>query len=290
MRARPIFFDGRQQKVGTMTANRRSRLLGYCVSTTALLLLAATASAADHGRAGKKGAYNPSDRTVEMFEAIKKGDISVKLIPKDSTQCRVLIENKTDQPLNVKLPDSFAGVPALAQGGLGGAGGGRSGRSSSSNGGGQNQSMGGGMGGGGGGGMGGGMGMFNVPPEKVGQLKVTTVCLEHGKEEPRAAIPYEIQPLNRVTTRSGVRELCESLGRGETNQRAAQAAAWHLNNDMSWDQLAAKRIKHANGTSEPYFTQQELQAAMKITNVAIDRAAERRQQEEATSDGSGSHY
>jgi hypothetical protein len=59
---------------------------------------------------------------------------------------------------------------------------------------------------------------------------------------------------------------------------------------MSWDQLAAKRIKHANGTSEPYFTQQELQAAMKITNVAIDRAAERRQQEEATSDGSGSHY
>ena len=43
--------------------------------------------------------------------------------------------------------------------------------------------MGGGMGGMGGGmgGMGGGMGMFNVPPEQVGQLKVATVCLEHGK-------------------------------------------------------------------------------------------------------------
>ncbi len=47
---------------------------------------------------------------------MEKGDISVKVIPKDSTQCRVLIENKTDQPLSVKLPDAFAAVPVLAAG------------------------------------------------------------------------------------------------------------------------------------------------------------------------------
>ena len=90
--------------------------------------------------------------------------------------------------------------------------------------------------------------MFNVPPEKVGQLKVATVCLEHGKREPRAAIPYEIKPLDSVTTKPGVRELCAMLGSGQINQRAAQAAAWHLNNGMSWQELAAKRHRFANGT------------------------------------------
>ncbi len=127
-----------------------------------------------------------------MFAAIEKGDIAVQLILKDSTQCRVLIENKTDKPLNVKLPDAFAGVPVLAQRGGGGGGGGGGSRSSGSGskGGGQ-QSMGGGMGGGGM--MGGGMGMMNVPPEKVGQLDVPVVCLEHGKRDPRPQCPLRNQ-------------------------------------------------------------------------------------------------
>jgi len=97
-----------------------------------------------------------------MFAAIEKGDIAVQLSFKDATQGRIRIENKTDKPLNVKLPDAFAGVPVLAQ--AGGGGGGHSSSSSSKKGG--NQSM------GGGGGMGGGMGMFNVAPEKVGQIDV----------------------------------------------------------------------------------------------------------------------
>ena len=67
------------------------------------------------------------------------------------------------------------------------------------------------------GGMGGGI--MNVAPEKVGQCKVTTVCLEHGKAEPREAIPYEIKPLETVTTNPGVRELCQMLGNGQLNQR-----------------------------------------------------------------------
>ena len=68
--------------------------------------------------------------------------------------------------------------------------------------------MGGGMGGMGGG-MGGG-GMFNVPPEKVGQLRVATVCLEHGKGEPNEHIPYEIKPLEKVVNRPAVVELCRA--------------------------------------------------------------------------------
>ena len=270
-----------------MTVCVRKGLLPCLGSVVALLLLAATVWAAE-GRKhrAKLGDYNPADPTVEMFAAIEKGDIAVKLIPKDSTQCRVLIENKTDKPLNVKLPETFAGVPALAQ--FDDFGGGRrGGRDRGGMGGGMNQSMGGGMGMGGmgmgGRGMGGGMGMFNVPPEKVGQLKVTTVCLEHGKREPRAAVPYEIKPLESLTAKPGVRELCVLLGSGQIDQRAAQAAAWHLNNGMSWQELAAKQLRFANGTSRPYFSPQEIRTGMNIAMTAVKIANER--QKPATSPG-----
>lgn len=264
-----------------MRANVRNWQLRCLGSAVALLVLACVVWAAE-GRT-KTGTYEPADQTVEMFAGIEKGDIAVKLIPKDSTQCKVLIENKTDKPLNVKLPEAFAGVPVLAAQLGGGAGGRTSTRSNS--GGNQNQSMGGGMGGMGGGGMGGmggGGGFFNVPPEKVGKFDVTTVCLEHGKGEPRAAIPYEIKPLESFTTKPGVRELCELLGGGQVNQRAAQVAAWHLNNGMSWQELAAKRLRHANGTSQPYFTAEEMQGGMKIVATAVSLAEQRQQQNPST--------
>ena len=186
-----------------MTSNVRNWRLAYLSPMLALLLLA-TAVLADEPRQRliKIGEYNPNAQTVEMFAAIEKGDIAVKLIPKDSTESNVLIKNNTDQPLNVKLPDAFAGVPVLAQ--LGGAN-----RSSNT----KNKNQ--GVGGGGGYGGGGGMGMFSVPPEKVGKFKVATVCLDEGKGEPHAAIPYEIQPLDNYTTKPGVRELCQMLGAGK---------------------------------------------------------------------------
>jgi len=155
----------------------------------------------------------------------------------------------------------------LAQiGGMGGMGGGRNNRNN-----GGNQGIGGGMMGGGGGMMGGG-GMFNVAPEKVGKLKVTTVCLEHGKAEPRPAVKYEIKPIESFTDKPEVHQLCRMLGTGKIPQRAAQVAAWHLNNDMSWQELAAKRLKYANGTSRPYFAQQELQGGMQISAMATKLA------------------
>jgi hypothetical protein len=266
-----------------MTSNVRNWRVGYLASTVVLLVAATLVAAEGQKRPAKIGQYDPNAQTVEMFAAIEKGDIAVKLIPKDSTEARVLIENKTDKPLNVKLPDAFAGVPVLAQA-LGGGNNRRSGSSSSSgnrnnN---SNQSMGGGMGGMGGGGMGGGGGMFSVPPEQVGKFNVPTVCLEHGKRDPQASVPYEIKPIDSFTTKSGVHELCQMLGSGQMNQRAAQAAAWHLSNGMSWQELAAKRLRHANGTSQPYFSAAEIQAGMQIASTAIHAAKEKEQQKPAT--------
>jgi len=233
------------------------------------VLLPTVLVAAERQRKLKPGEYNPADATVEMFAAIDAGDIQVKLIPKDATQSRVLITNKTDRPLNVKLPDAFAGVPVLAQA-FGGAGGGRRDRGG---GGSQNQGMGGGMGGMGMGGMGMG-GMMNVKPEVVADFKVPTVCLEHGKKDPKPQIPYVIKPIDEFTDKAEVRELCRMVGTGQLNQRAAQAAAWHFANGMSWRQLAAKRLRYANGTTNPYFSPAEIQLAMQIASTATRMAKE----------------
>ena len=55
-------------------------------------------------------------------------------------------------------------------------------------------------------------------------------------------------------------------------QRVAQAAAWHLNNDMSWQQLAAKRIVRAGGSSYPYFDLLELKMAVAVAEQSIKAA------------------
>lgn len=243
------------------------------------LAVAVAFTAADLQAAGPSRKASLTNRTqpaetVEMFRAMKDGKIDVKLIPKDSKQSNILIENKTDKPLSVQLPVAFAGVPVLAQ--IGGLGGGRQGFGGGRQGGGA-QGIGGGFGGGGGGLGGQGGGIFNVPPEKVGKFKVTTVCLEHGKAEPRAAMKYEIKPIAEFTDKEEVHELCRMLGSGMVDQRSAQAAAWHLNSDMTWQQLVAKQLKFANGMTRPYFHAAEIHRAVQAVSVATQLAQQRKQ-------------
>ena len=241
----------------------------------------------------------PPAETVEFFSAMKAGDIEVKLIMKDSTVGTVLIKNNTKKPLSIKLPEAFATVPVAAQFGGGGGGGGRRGGGGGMGGGGMGgggmggggqgggqQGGGGGMGGGGmggggmgGGGMGGGGGggLFNVAPEKAGKLKVINVCLEHGKKDPNPRVAYEIVPMESFNKDPKVLEMVKMLARGEIDQHAAQAAAWHLANGLTWEELANKvGVKHLNGSKEPYFTPEQLLAAHKIAGEADRRAEENR--------------
>jgi hypothetical protein len=132
--------------------------------------------------------------------------------------------------------------------------------------------MGGMMGGGGMGGMGMGGGFFNVAPDKVGKIKVATVCLEHGKLDPNPRVAYEIRPIESFTQDQRVAEICKMLGRGEVSQNAAQAAAWHFTDGLSWEQLAAKdRVRLSNGYTEKFFSPQELAVAMRVTLEAAKR-------------------
>ena len=243
----------------------------------AAAMLSAVATAAE------KSPPNVQTRpeAVELFSAIDKGQIEVQLIPKDSSECRLLITNKTDKPLTVMLPDVFAGVPVLAQ---------QFPNANQKNRAPQQVGVGNNLFQNPRGNQNPQNPMFNVPnpmnnqrpgqrlfrgfnvaPEKVGQLKLPAVCLELGNPNPRAAIPYQLKPIEGVTTKPGVAEVCAMLGRGEVNQTAAQLAAWHLNNDVSWEKLAKLPRKLAIGT-KPIYSAEEIKAGRKVAEKALELA------------------
>jgi hypothetical protein len=112
------------------------------------------------------------------------------------------------------------------------------------------------------------------------QVKIDTVCLDHGNPTPRAAIKYEIRPMTAVSDKAGLAELCEMLGQHEVSHRAAQLAAWHLSNGMSWQALAALRTPQAIGSTASY-TREEVAAAKK----AVEKAWQLRQQRQQSETG-----
>jgi hypothetical protein len=186
----------------------------------------------------------------------------------------VIFKNKTKQPLRVQLPEAFAASPVLAQAGMVGGGG----TTATAGGGGGAQSVGGGMSGfGGPGGVGAGGGFFNVPAEKVGRISVPLVCLEHGKKEPRAAIPYRIKPIEQFSSDPVLAALLTEFGKGKSDQRAVQAAAWHIADRMSWRELSAKQIERLSGPNEPYFSAAEIRRATDLASIARHAAAEQTQ-------------
>jgi hypothetical protein len=219
-------------------------------------------------------------RQVEFFQAIQDEVIAVKFIPRNEEQAQVILTNKTKDPVNIQLPEAFAGVPVLAQigAGAGGIGGGGLGGGGLGTGGlgGASQGLGGGFGGGlGGGGLGvgGGLGggFFNVPPEATRRVKVNTLCLDHGKPDPTPRIPYEIRPINTYVDRPEVVEVVKAFARGELAHGAAQAATWHLNNDVSWQELATKTrgMRHPVTQRRPsWFSPLEIKLAMSIAEEA----------------------
>jgi hypothetical protein len=76
-----------------------------------------------------------------------------------------------------------------------------------------------------------------------------------------------------LTDKPEVAELCKMLARGEIDQASAQAAAWHMQDGLSWEELAAKEKVHlSNGYVEMYFNRANLALAMKAKQAAGERA------------------
>ena len=221
----------------------------------------------------------------DLFEAEERQLVSLKYIPNDAKSAQIIVTNRTQRPLTLRLPASFAGIPVLAQMGMrdGGGGMGQAGFGAGGIGGGPQATGGGGgmggqgMNGMGGGGMGmGGGGAFSIPPERSRVFRVPTVCLEYGKHEPSSRMPYKLVRGDTFSSDPKLAVVLESLGRGELPQKVAQAAAWHIANGLTWEKLVAEKIDHAGGNpDEPYFSQAELVAAHRVVALATQEALRR---------------
>jgi hypothetical protein len=125
----------------------------------------------------------------------------------------------------------------------------------------------GGMGGGGMGGMGMG-GMMRVEPDRPRKFAVATLCLEHGKPDPNPRMKYKVVRLSEVNSNPEIAELCKALAKGQVPQNTAQAAAWHIANGLSWEELASKPRKICDYTGvEMYFSGLEIQNALRVTSL-----------------------
>jgi hypothetical protein len=228
---------------------------------------------------------------IDVFEGIEKGVLDVKMIPNDAMGGNMLIENKGDKPLNVDFPPAFVGKQVLKQFG-GGFGGGQQGggfggggqQGGFGGGGGGQQQQGGGFGGGqqgGGGGFGGGQqgggggGFFSVPTDRIVRVAYRSVCLEHGKPEPTTRSTYRIGKVEEFSEDPVLEETLKMVASGQLDPQAGQAATWHLTNQMSWQELAAKSIPHVGRPATPYFSAETLARAQNIHLTAVSRVKER---------------
>ncbi len=274
--------------------------------------------ASDSKKTSKK--TKPEAKTVEMFQAMDQGLLTVDYIGKDATQANLIFKNLTGQPLDVVLPSTFGAVHVLAQGmmggmgmggmggggmggmgggGMGGMGGGMGGMGGGMGG----QGMGGGMGGGGmmggmgggmggmggmgGGGMGGMGGMMRVQPDKAQKMTVATLCLEHGKADPTPRMKYKVVRLSEVNDSPVVEELCKAVATGKVSQNTAQAAAWHVANGLTWESLVHKpRVISQYTGVEMFFSQFEVQAAMRLTSFATLEAEKNASASESNTESS----
>lgn len=245
--------------------------------------------------------FEPNWEQVDLFTGLADARIEARMIPRSAFGGTAFIENKTDKPLNVKVPEAVIAVPVSAQiggglggGGFGGLGGGGVGGGGLGAGGAGQQALGGGFGGGlggsglGGGGIGGvqgggGGGFFSVPAERIVAVKFNSVCLQHGRPDPTAANRYRLLPVSQVSTDPVLYELLATVGTATVDFQAAQAAAWTISDRMSWQQLAAKTVEHLGGQpSTPYFTHEQLVSAQQLLAQSVSRSTNRKDLANAT--------
>ena len=272
----------------------RWRLIGLASLAVSTIVLSTIVQAGGK-RLVKKPVYDPGAARVELFEGIEQEQLHATLVPKNSLSGSVFIENRSDKPLTVTLPRAVAAVQVLKQGfgggGAGGRGGGGQPGGAQGGQGGQGQALGGGFGGGGGaaGGLGGGVaggggngfgngggggGFFTIPSQAVVQVPLTSVCLEHGKSDPLPKMTYKLVRLETYTGNLALREFLLLVGSNDLDAGAAQAAAWCLASDMSWESLSAKTIGRLGGVDDdPYFSAAQIAAAQGLVAAARAKAA-----------------
>lgn len=216
------------------------------VAFVASLAVAAERDTTSKSKAAVAKALPPAEQ-IELFAGMESGKLAVRYVAHSPAMAHVFVTNQTKKSLAVTMPSVFAGRPILAQFGVnqpgqGGNGGGTMGalgamgmgspqilgsinqRNPFGNSGGQGMNPG---------------QMFNVPPGRTIDIRAPSVCLQYGRPDPRADIPYEITKLENVSKSPELRLALEDYAAGKIDPPVAQLAAWHFSNGLSLKQLAA---------------------------------------------------
>jgi hypothetical protein len=271
--------------------------IAACLAVSLTTAFATPASAASK-QPIKKLKEDPSIPPVELFDAMEQGLVETTVIAKDSHAANLFVTNKSDAPVSIQFPSAVAATQVLKQffpqrGGNtgngqqpGGGGGGAQPLGGGMQGGGGNQNQGAnngfangngngfanGNGNGNGNGIGNGNGFFSVPPQKTVQVSLKTVCLAHGKPDPRPRMKYQLVKLEDYSNDQVLLETLKLFASGATETETAQAAVWHLTDKMSWSDLKAKQIERIGLEPVPYFNEKNVEAAEKLVEQARELA------------------
>lgn len=246
-----------------------SPVVAICLSAC----LAATALAASK-LPTKKLQFDPNLPVSDVFDAMEAGTIETTVIARNANEANLLVTNKSDTPVSIKLPQAMVAVQVLKQwgqpnrpGGAQMAGGNMMGGAQPMGVGQNNQGMNNNnnMQQNGFPNNGPGNGIFSVPPQKTVQVPLKGVCLAEGRPDPRPRMTYKLVKLEVYTSDPALQETLKLFAATDIDLQTAQAAVWHLTNNMSWDQLRAKEIDRLGGLNPlPYFSDKQLEDAEKM--------------------------
>ncbi|RLT10384.1 MAG: hypothetical protein DWI21_04225 [Planctomycetota bacterium] len=114
-----------------------------------------------------------------------------------------------------------------------------------------------------------------MPNDRIVRVTYRSVCLEHGKAEPNSGMTYRISKVEDFNENPILAETLKMVATGQIDPQAGQAATWHITDNMSWEQLAAKSTPHVGRSATPYFSAETLARAQNIHVAAVARAKER---------------
>lgn len=225
----------------------------------------------------RKLTYDADAPVVKLFDGVEQGTLAVRVAPRDEFSSRVYIANTTDKPQTVELPEAVVGVHVVQQVGLpqlpGNFGPGLGTGLQQGSG----QQIGGNLQPGGQQGFpfsSGNTGFFSIPPESTVQLQFNSVCLSYGQPAPRSRMTYVLFPAEEKIDSPALRQLLAGYHPRRIHRNIMQAAAWHLAGDMSWKELASRKVLSVGLRARPLFSRQQLEAAHGLVVSAEKIASE----------------
>lgn len=258
----------------------------------------------------RKLTLDPAATIVPLFEGEAAKQFTIRMQPVNAFQSNVFVTNSTAEPLNVAIPKAVVGVHVLPQFGPGNGFFGQQ-NANGNNPFGQGQAGAGNLGQSVGGGLTGqqpggqnqnpfgqapgflGNGFQSIPPEwadrddlkefagfatippgKTVQLGLKSVCLNYGHPEPMSKMTYRLMAVETYSNDPVLAELLEGYS-PRVDQDAMQAAAWHVANDMNWNQITHLPLRSLVATSAKLFQTKDVQTAQSLVDAAKERAANR---------------